>query len=349
MYRIIITEEIKEYAKEYASKLFADKNINKRGRKFIKPKESSRKDGLHDLRNKMTCDDASFIQKAQKYIDKIWESYEELLVSKEYGEDGEKNFFYWKNEFEQILSQEELKTDVYYKKNKKFYEHLVDVMRYDSVGIYINPYFEFMEINSCVYCNFQKIELRDDDSPNYQLDHYWCKSRYPYLCISFFNLFPCCGACNIIKEDEDFPGYFNLYCEKKDIEEKNQKQDPFVFDAPDAVLKYYYYGDCDKAKITFNARDTYAPLYLEKSKIAKLYNGKHKGARKRLAEILYNLIDRTETQIIVDGNTYKLPYLKTDRYRAVFGEYYKKKDCHKKDLTKMSVDFGIKNGILLDL
>ena len=303
MYRIEITPKIIKFANDYASELFADKNLpHKRGRKFIKPKEQNANDGLNKLKNDIICN-SIFKAKAQKYIDKIWASYEELLIARELG--GEKNFIYWKNEFEKILSQDELKTKVNYNGTEsEFHEHLVNVMQYDEAKKYIYKYFVEMEIKSCVYCNFVPIERRCDGTVNYQLDHYWCKSRYPYLCTSFFNLFPCCGSCNIIKSYEDYQDFFNLYCEDFEISSSEAIQDPFRFCVPNAVLEYYKVKNCNAAKIYFRARKKYAPQYLRNSKVEDLYNGENHNAKERLEDILYKIETNTKTQITVTSRTF---------------------------------------------
>lgn len=61
---------------------------------------------------------------------------------------------------------------------------------------------------TCPYCNIEQITI----IPNNQngkmllsLDHFYPKSRYPYLAISFYNLIPSCHNCNsTIKKDKNF-------------------------------------------------------------------------------------------------------------------------------------------------
>jgi len=57
-----------------------------------------------------------------------------------------------------------------------------------------------LDVKVCPYCNRTLIEPIDDGNGKKtavgELDHFYCKSRYPYLAISLYNLVPSCGICN---------------------------------------------------------------------------------------------------------------------------------------------------------
>lgn len=59
-------------------------------------------------------------------------------------------------------------------------------------------------IKTCPYCNRQFIhsfEAIRAERP--ELDHFYPKAMYPFLCLSFYNLIPVCHSCNHVKlEDE---------------------------------------------------------------------------------------------------------------------------------------------------
>lgn len=57
-----------------------------------------------------------------------------------------------------------------------------------------------LNISVCPYCNRQYIFGADNNRKvGAQFDHFYCKSKYPYLALSFYNLIPCCPACNKAK------------------------------------------------------------------------------------------------------------------------------------------------------
>jgi 5-methylcytosine-specific restriction endonuclease McrA len=73
-------------------------------------------------------------------------------------------------------------------------------MRYDAARFEYYPFALEMDIKSCVYCNAHLAATTKNNNGTYkgtyELDHFYPKSKYPYLCTSFFNLQPCCAHCN---------------------------------------------------------------------------------------------------------------------------------------------------------
>ncbi|MDC8005387.1 hypothetical protein POV27_15090 [Aureisphaera galaxeae] len=63
-------------------------------------------------------------------------------------------------------------------------------------------------VKSCPYCNAQyTLSVKQKNAKTkllFHLDHYYPKSVYPYLSLSFYNLIPSCASCNMSKSDEPF-------------------------------------------------------------------------------------------------------------------------------------------------
>lgn len=57
-----------------------------------------------------------------------------------------------------------------------------------------------LKINVCPYCNREYIFTYDDEKKNKktlaEMDHFYPKSKYPYLSCSLYNLIPSCHTCN---------------------------------------------------------------------------------------------------------------------------------------------------------
>jgi len=85
-----------------------------------------------------------------------------------------------------------------YKKSKEllFSERIYTKFR----NLYGKSFVEDLNITVCPYCNRNYINSGNNVTMA-QLDHFFPKSKYPLLAISFFNLVPCCYACNHIKSD----------------------------------------------------------------------------------------------------------------------------------------------------
>ena len=60
-----------------------------------------------------------------------------------------------------------------------------------------------MGITTCPYCNRIFITTLEKKSVRPELDHYYPKSVYPYLCLSMYNLVPSCKVCNTAKGTYD--------------------------------------------------------------------------------------------------------------------------------------------------
>lgn len=85
-------------------------------------------------------------------------------------------------------------------------------------------HFDSININYCTYCNkneVQNINVTNDHATDfevrmrlYQLDHFYPRSRHPYLSLSFFNLIPGCSTCNAQLKGEkkfSFDTHFNPF------------------------------------------------------------------------------------------------------------------------------------------
>jgi 5-methylcytosine-specific restriction endonuclease McrA len=79
-----------------------------------------------------------------------------------------------------------------------------------SSGVNINTFVDIIQligITVCPYCNrtfIHTTERKESKKTTCQIDHFFEKSKYPYLCLSLFNLIPVCSSCNHSKQSEKF-------------------------------------------------------------------------------------------------------------------------------------------------
>lgn len=80
-----------------------------------------------------------------------------------------------------------------------------NVFRYDTFSGCKCAYdmLENMNVTVCPYCNRQYTFTLKSRKARPQFDHYFPKSKYPYLALSMYNLIPSCGICNQAKSDLD--------------------------------------------------------------------------------------------------------------------------------------------------
>lgn len=180
----------------------------------------------------------------KNYIQRIIDNYARLNCLKPSEIESEKREF---DKFRIDLSQKI--------NNTEFHELIIAAMRYEALREKdFLPYIKKLGIKSCVYCNAQLaivVERASDDKliGRLELDHHFPKSEYPFLCTSFFNLFPVCGNCNRLKSNDKID--FDLY-----VESTTENQNPFVFSlSPASIVKYLTDYNEDHLEINFNSKN----------------------------------------------------------------------------------------------
>lgn len=137
-----------------------------------------------------------------------------------------------------------------------FYKSIITAMEYDKVRDIYRKYVPKIGIKTCVYCNAQyAITFTNTSNKEYaqfEIDHWKAKSRFPFLCISFFNFVPSCPSCNKHKGDDDLE--YSLYTEiPHHINE--EEYDPFVFRIPDVNLAIFLNSyQSDILKLEFKSK-----------------------------------------------------------------------------------------------
>lgn len=228
--------------------------------------------------------------------------------------------------------------------SQKFYSLVVDALGYNEVQQKVFPkYIKKMGIKSCVYCNAQyavaakkgKTDGGKAYISTYTLDHYLPKSEYPYLASSFFNLYPCCSACNQAKSYKD--PIFELYIKPG---ETIEKRNPFEFHLDSySFVKYSMSGDADDLKVSLKPRvgipqkelNVYED-YFHISKLAANYND-------TIEEIIwkYRMYNKAGRKALYDSFSQLLP--KTTVFnRFILGNYDQERDILKRPLAKLVQD-----------
>lgn len=85
-------------------------------------------------------------------------------------------------------------------------KHLLkEVFKYDKFSSRKSVYniLQIENVTVCPYCNRQYVFTLHKKRVRPQFDHFYPKSKYPYLALSIFNLIPCCSICNQAKSALD--------------------------------------------------------------------------------------------------------------------------------------------------
>ncbi|MFT8340854.1 MAG: hypothetical protein ABF652_05395 [Clostridium beijerinckii] len=171
-----------------------------------------------------------------------------------------------KSELRQYISQD-FSLDVFVKNIKESLEKWIK--NYENGFISINNYKDYLNrcinekiqwsaysfvfelgIKVCPYCNRQYISPIYSESGKVRadLDHFYAKSRYPYLSMSIHNLIPCCKFCNSsLKGDKEFTYENNISPYDKDI-------DDYMYFDYYPLSSNSFYGQ-DEVKIELKEKD----------------------------------------------------------------------------------------------
>ena len=208
-----------------------------------------------------------------------------------------------------------------------------------ATGITYNSLFLINElkIKVCPYCNrnyiFNTLDQRTD-----QLDHYFPKSIFPFLALSFFNLVPSCATCNKIKLDKVNNLPVNPYDDRYNFDNRikfslkligsNFPNDQNSFD-----LEFVPYQ-------TNIANQTIYDKHIDTFKLIDLYNH-HKDIAQEIIQrtISYPevLIKYLENKLNKNG----IQVSNLDVYRIVYGVQMDRKSLGSKSLSKMSIDLHL--------
>ncbi|MDI1318092.1 hypothetical protein [Flavobacterium sp.] len=327
MRRILVDIDLEKKVALYYTNLFSGRNAN-----FVKPL-----DGLKNLYNKLG---KIKHKKHREYIDTIITKYEDIIKA-----DSTKTKDLIKL-FDKIGGGVILDQKIN-KSKEKFWEQIVKAMRYEDLrSSEFHHYIEASGIKSCVYCNSQlcvvvdftyydkkEKKLRPKRMSKFELDHYYPKSKYPFLCTSFYNLYPVCGNCNKAKSNS--PLDFELYTDD------NSKLEIFKFWLDNnSILNYWITLNFKNLKVHFESVDgdfDFLNYYKKMFAIQGIYDTQ---------------IDIAE-ELVHKAKVYSLAYNKSlvDNFKLLFpdksilerlivGNYASASEIHKRPMAKYSQDIA---------
>ncbi len=198
---------------------------------------------------------------------------------------------------------------------------------------------EDLGITVCPYCNRQYINNTIDlkgKRRSCQLDHFYPKSDYEHLALSFFNLIPVCSHCNHIKLDN------KLGKSPYEIEETDDYiQFGFTPTASD------FLGNHDSINITIEEKNIGKDSYVDVLALEKHYQTH----RDYVGDLLKRKQLYDDTFLENDlRKTFEGLFKDRDLKRIVWGNYTDKEDLHKRPLSKLTRDIlkKIEPGIMDD-
>ena len=222
-----------------------------------------------------------------------------------------------------------------------------------------------LNIDVCPYCNRQFISIAEPTKGEKgrtrpQLDHFYSKSKYPFLSISFFNLIPCCYVCNSnLKRNYDFTRETHLHPYEAGFE--NLIQFTIEFEKNKGKLDYVkaWYSNPELFSIGLKLNPIKKNQYTRdelKVLLRKVNNNKrvfklkslYNSHRDYVGEILVKSMMYNDSKI--DALQHEFPRLfptKESVVRLLHSNYIDSSDWDKRVLSKLTYDvtqeFGIHN------
>lgn len=194
-----------------------------------------------------------------------------------------------------------------------------------------------IKIDTCSYCNRNYIyTTKKNKEVKPEIDHFFPKSKYPILGLSYFNLIPSCKSCNGFgaKEEKD-PFVFNL------INPYLLKNDDFVFThkIKNIAIVNPLTGKSD-VEIGFA---NFKQGHLDVFNLKELYELHFD----HVLELIIKRNVKYSKKYRAYLNSYKgLKLSKAEIDRMILGNYSLELEQHKRPLSKMYQDIGKELGLI---
>ena len=191
---------------------------------------------------------------------------------------------------------------------------------------------EQLDIKTCPYCNRQYTFTIEKGTKTIrpEFDHFYSKSKYPYLALSFYNLISACPICNHVKSEDpiDKNPYFEGFEDNFRFQLETKNGEEFSLDW---ALK-------NKLKIVFTNNNRNITVFALK----ELYN-EH-------VDYVQEIINKVQAYNHSYYNSliesYKgLGKIEADIERFVWGNYLEKAEHEKRPLSKLTKDILQQLGI----
>lgn len=222
------------------------------------------------------------------------------------------------------------------RKNKKVFKELLALHNtYENFSKdWNNRIVDTIGTRTCLYCNREYIINYTDQTKTKttaELDHYYPRSLYPFLSISFFNLIPSCKTCNSkLKRDKDTFKEEILYPFQESLND-NTKFNLVVSDSD-------FLNNKESFVLKLKTKNKKAKESKKLFKLDELYN-EHKDIVLELIQKteIYNESYLDELMQKYEGTLFKN---REDLLRLVTCGYVSDEDLHKRPLSKLIKDIS---------
>jgi hypothetical protein len=198
---------------------------------------------------------------------------------------------------------------------------------------YLNfPNKEFLNelgIDTCIYCNRNYTLNLLGSHARAELDHWFPKSDFPILALSFYNLIPSCHSCNHIKLNNS-PKNGGWEKALDNLNHPYESENEFSF-------SYNYKTFNDFQMKIMVEKESKSAKTLEFNKTEDIYNAHSNKELKDLLDLRYKY-SKNYLDILLNKTFPNLSMSKEEAYRLIFGIEIKEEDYHKRPFSKFKKD-----------
>lgn len=245
---------------------------------------------------------------------------------------------YFKDHNAESLKKKDLNYQRRYKQINYYRKQIKSIFNYDWFNKKTTlPYNSFhlcksLDRYTCTYCNrsYTSTVINDQNKmiTRPTLDHWFPKSKFTLLSISFFNLIPSCYSCNSSVKGSENLSLANSIHPYKDINQSND----FEFDYGYTSLKGFriLLNDTPSGVIAGSkAKNTLESMYID-----EVYNSNIS----ELRDLLIIKAKYSKNYIHAMQSLLKIKMPKTEIFRILFGVMYEEQHFHKRPLSKFKKD-----------
>ncbi|ARV10133.1 hypothetical protein BTO05_10975 [Winogradskyella sp. PC-19] len=188
-----------------------------------------------------------------------------------------------------------------------------------------------LDQHTCTYCNREYIFIYKNKAGGKgmvpQFDHWFAKTDYPLLGLSFYNLIPSCATCNAIKSTTTF----NLVDHLHPYVDTNISSSYMFSYLPISVTNNQLIFK-NNSLFNFKGLDTVSALNLP-----LIYEGHSTKELQDLIDLRYKYSDNY-LNILLEKTFGHLDIPKEERYRLIFGIELEEEKYHKRIFSKFKND-----------
>lgn len=217
------------------------------------------------------------------------------------------------------------------KEKRRKIKEIFNYSKYRQDKNFMN-FFRELDIKSCPFCNNNYVYFYKEESDEFNtiatLEHYYPKSKYPHLSLSFFNLIPSCYICNSKFKGSDIKHVGKIHHPYRDDFDEHSI---FTISANNAVIK-----KDEDISIHLTSTNKNCEASIERFQLDKIYEEHNDIAKEIWNKAQANSDSRIEE--LYNSFYKKMGYSKEDVKNMIFCNYLHKDDINKRNHSKLTQD-----------